>query len=204
VVTDGYKFGAPPIILGIASWLVGLRLLAIILLLLGAFVLYFFRDPDRAIPAEAGAVVSPADGRIVAIVNEAMGSRPGKRISIFLAIWNVHVNRAPFAGRIMRVDYRPGQFQMAMKETASAQNEQNVVMMETARGEMMFKQIAGLIARRVILWKKAGDEVATGERVGLVRFGSRVDLWLPPEAEITVKMGDNVAGGSSVLARFPS
>jgi phosphatidylserine decarboxylase len=204
VVTDGYKFGAPPIILGIASWLVGLRLLAIVLLLLGAFVLYFFRDPDRAIPTEAGAVVSPADGRIVAIVDEAMGSRPGKRISIFLAIWNVHVNRAPFAGRIMRVDYRPGQFQMAMKETASAQNEQNIVMMETARGEMMFKQIAGLIARRVILWKKAGDEVATGERVGLVRFGSRVDLWLPPEAEITVKMGDNVAGGSSILARFPS
>jgi phosphatidylserine decarboxylase len=204
VVTDGYKFGAPPIILGIASWLVGLRLLAIVLLLLGAFVLYFFRDPDRAIPAEAGAVVSPADGRIVAIVDEAMGSRPGRRISIFLAIWNVHVNRAPFAGRIMRVDYRPGQFQMAMKETASAQNEQNIVMMETARGEMMFKQIAGLIARRVILWKKAGDEVATGERVGLVRFGSRVDLWLPPEAEITIKMGDNVAGGSSILARFPS
>lgn len=204
MVTDGYKFGAPPIILGIASWLVGLRVVGIVLLLLGAFVLYFFRDPDRAIPTEAGAVVSPADGRIVAIVDEAMGSRAGKRISIFLAIWNVHVNRAPFAGRIMRVDYRPGQFQMAMKETASAQNEQNIVMMETSRGEIMFKQIAGLIARRVILWKKAGDEVATGERVGLVRFGSRVDLWLPPEAEIAVKMGDIVAGGSSILARFRS
>ena len=204
MVTDGYKFGAPPIVLGIASWFVGLRVLAIVLLLLGAFVLYFFRDPDRVIPAEAGAVVSPADGRIVAIVDEALGSRAGKRISIFLAIWNVHVNRAPFAGRIMRVDYRPGQFQMAMKETASAQNEQNIVMMETSRGEIMFKQIAGLIARRVILWKKAGDEVATGERVGLVRFGSRVDVWLPPEAEIAVKMGDIVAGGSSILARFRS
>ena len=188
--------------LGLASWFVAWRAVAVVFFLLAAFVMYFFRDPERGISAEPGAVVSPADGRVVAIVDEPLGSRAGKRISIFLAIWNVHVNRAPFAGRIMRVDYRPGNFQMAMKESASAQNEQNVVLMETSRGELMFKQIAGLIARRVILWKKAGETVATGERVGLVRFGSRVDLWLPPEAEIAVNVGDKVAGGSSVVARF--
>lgn len=203
LVSEGYKFGLPPFVVGIAAWFVAWRAVAVLFFLLAAFVLYFFRDPEREIPDEQGAVVSPADGKVVAIVEEALGSRAGKRVSIFLAIWNVHVNRAPYAGRIMRVDYRPGSFQMAMKESASAQNEQNVVLMDTGQGELMFKQIAGLIARRVVLWKKAGESVETGERVGLVRFGSRVDLWLPPQAEIAVKIGDHVAGGSSIVARFP-
>lgn len=202
MVRDGYKFGAPPIILGIASWLVGLRLLGIVLLLLGAFVLYFFRDPDRAIPAEAGAIVSPADGRIVAIVDEAMGSRAGKRISIFLAIWNVHVNRAPAEGVITSLEYKPGKFLAAMREQASSENEQNIFTLSTDAGEMVFKQIAGLIARRVVSWKKSGERVARGERIGLVRFGSRADIWMPREAEIAVKPGDHVKGGSSVLARW--
>src|SRR6202040_1374419 len=137
------------------------------------------------------------------VTDEENAGRPGKRVSIFLAIWNVHVNRSPAAGTITKMDYRPGKFLAAMMARASAENEQNVISLSTASGEMVFKQIAGLIARRVVCWKKAGDIVMRGERIGLVRFGSRVDLWVPREAEILVTLGDNVKGGSSVLARWP-
>jgi phosphatidylserine decarboxylase precursor-related protein len=129
---------------------------------------------------------------------------PGKRISIFLAIWNVHVNRSPAAGTIVKMDYRPGKFFAAMRARASLENEQNVISLSTASGEMVFKQIAGLIARRVVCWKKVGDVVQRGERIGLVRFGSRVDMWVPRDADILVAVGDNVQGGSSVLARWPA
>jgi len=209
VVSDGYKFAAAPIILGVLSLIFGWRItplvvLGIVFLLLGAFVSWFFRDPERTVPADPSAVVAPADGRVLEIVPEHLADRPGQRMSIFLAIWNVHVNRAPVAGRISDVQYRPGRFHMAMRSEASAQNEQNVIHLETPRGEIVFKQIAGWVARRVILWKKPGETVGRGERVGIVRFGSRVDLWLPPEAQIVVKPGDHVAGGSSIVARWPS
>jgi len=124
-------------------------------------------------------------------------------VSIFLAVWNVHVNRSPAAGTITKMDYRPGKFLAAMRERASVENEQNVFTLSTEAGEIVFKQIAGLIARRVVSWNKAGEKVARGERIGLVRFGSRVDLWVPKEAEILVKVGENVKGGSSVLAQWP-
>jgi phosphatidylserine decarboxylase len=123
-------------------------------------------------------------------------------VSIFLAVWNVHVNRSPAAGTITNMEYRPGKFLAAMRERASLENEQNIFTLSTDAGEIVFKQIAGLIARRVVSWKKAGEKVARGERIGLVRFGSRVDLWVPKEAEILVKVGENVKGGSSVLARW--
>jgi len=154
------------------------------------------------IPAEAGAVVSPGDGRVVVVTDEEYAGRPGKRISIFLAVWNVHVNRAPAEGTITKMEYRPGKFLAAMRERASVENEQNVFTLSTDAGEMVFKQIAGVIARRVVSWKKQGDRVLRGERIGLVRFGSRVDVWLPKDAEILVKLGQNVKGGSSVLARW--
>jgi phosphatidylserine decarboxylase len=125
-------------------------------------------------------------------------------VSIFLAVWNVHVNRSPAAGTITRMEYRPGKFLAAMRERASVENEQNVFTLSTDAGEMVFKQIAGLIARRVVSWKKAGEKVFRGERIGLVRFGSRVDIWVPKEAEVLVKLGENVKGGSSVLARWPA
>ena len=147
--------------------------------------------------------MSPADGRVVVVKEEENSGRPGKRVSVFLAIWNVHVNRAPAAGTITRVEYKPGRFLAAWNENASFQNEQNVFTQATKHGEIVYRQIAGWVARRVVAWKKAGDTVARGERIGLVRFGSRVDLWLPGEAEIVVKVGDNVKGGSSVLARMP-
>jgi phosphatidylserine decarboxylase len=137
------------------------------------------------------------------VTDEENAGRLGKRVSIFLAVWNVHVNRSPAAGTIAKLEYRPGKFLAAMRERASVENEQNVFTLSTDAGEIVFKQIAGLIARRVVSWKKPGDKVARGERVGLVRFGSRVDLWVPKEAEILVKVGENVKGGSSVLAQWP-
>ena len=203
MVKEGYYFGVPPLVLGYACFLLHWYVAAAVLVFLALFVFSFFRDPERVIPSEPGAVVSPGDGRVVVVTDEENAGRPGKRISIFLAVWNVHVNRSPAAGTITKLEYRPGKFLAAMRERASVENEQNVFTVSTDAGEMVFKQIAGLIARRVVSWKKAGDKVSRGERIGLVRFGSRVDVWVPREAEILVKLGQNVKGGASVLARWP-
>src|SRR6266852_1502143 len=204
MVKEGYYFGVPPLALGGVSFLLHWYVAAAALVLFAAFVFSFFRDPDRMIPTEPGAVVSPGDGRVVVVTDEENAGRPGKRVSIFLAVWNVHVNRAPASGTITKMEYRPGKCLAAMRERASVENEQNVFTLSTDAGEMVFKQIAGLIARRVVSWKKAGDKVARGERIGLVRFGSRVDVWVPKEAEILVKVGESVECGSSVLARWPA
>jgi len=203
MVKEGYYFGLPLLLLGGAAYLTQWTVVAVVLVCLALFVFSFFRDPERVIPKEAGAVVSPADGRVVVVTDEEDAGRPGKRISIFLAVWNVHVNRSPAEGTITKLEYKPGKFLAAMREQASLENEQNVFTLSTDAGEMVFKQIAGLIARRVVSWKKAGERVARGERIGLVRFGSRADVWVPRDAEILVKVGDNVKGGASVLARWP-
>jgi len=202
MVKEGYYFGLPLLVLGGVAFLAQWSIAAVVLVCLALFVFSFFRDPDRVISSDAGAVVSPADGRVVVVTEEENAGRAGKRISIFLAIWNVHVNRAPAAGTISKFEYRPGKFLAAMRERASFENEQNVFTLATDAGEMVFKQIAGVLARRVVSWKKQGEEVARGERIGLVRFGSRVDVWMPREAETLVKVGDNVKGGSTVLARW--
>jgi phosphatidylserine decarboxylase len=206
MVREGYWFGLPPLLIGAALLVFGSSWIfagGVALVLLGLFVFSFFRNPERSIPGDAGLIVSPADGRVVVLRKEENNGRPGKRVSIFLAIWNVHVNRAPAAGTITRLEYKPGKFLAAWDENASFQNEQNIFTQGSEHGEIVYKQIAGWVARRVVAWKKAGDSVARGERIGLVRFGSRVDLWLPEEAEFVVKEGDNVKGGSSVLARMP-
>jgi phosphatidylserine decarboxylase len=206
MVREGYWFGLPPLLIGLLLLAIGRGwILAAggLLVFLGLFVFSFFRNPDRTIPREPGLIVAPADGRVVVIRDESYSGRPGKRISIFLAIWNVHVNRAPAAGKITHLEYKPGKFLAAWDEDASLQNEQNVFRQSTEHGEIVYKQIAGWVARRVVAWKKVDDEVARGERIGLVRFGSRMDLWLPAEAEFLVKVGENVKGGSSVLARMP-
>jgi phosphatidylserine decarboxylase len=204
MVKEGYYFGLPLLVLGVVAYLLEWAVAAVLCMCLALFVFSFFRDPERTIPSEPGAVVSPADGRVVVVTEEDLAGRPGKRISIFLAIWNVHVNRSPAEGFISNLEYKPGKFLAAMKAQASMENEQNVFTLSTDTGEMVFKQIAGLIARRVVSWKKAGDRVARGERIGLVRFGSRADVWLPRDAEILVKLGEHVKGGSSVLARWPA
>lgn len=205
MVKEGYSFGLPPLAIGLV--LLALRtpwgmLAGGVLVFLALFVFYFFRNPDRKIPMEPGVVVSPADGRVVVVKGEENAGRPGKRISIFLAVWNVHVNRSPAAGTITKLEYKPGKFMAAWAESASLDNEQNVFALASEHGEIVFKQIAGWVARRVVAWKKSGDTVRRGELVGLVRFGSRVDVWLPEGAEIAVKVGDNVKGGSSVIARM--
>ena len=164
--------------------------------ILAAFCLWFLRDPDREIPAGPGAV-SPADGKVVAVKT---GSGPA-RISIFLNIFDVHVNRSPIGGIIAEVVYRPGQFLVASREDATSLNERNVVTVDDGRSQVIFSQIAGLIARRIIFYKKAGERVATGERIGLIKFGSRMDVFLGPEWTITVKPGERVKAGSSIIAR---
>jgi phosphatidylserine decarboxylase len=170
--------------------------------ILAAFCLNFFRDPDRHAPAGPVAV-SPADGKVVAVKTDAAGAN---RISIFLNIFDVHVNRTPIAGKVTCVTYKKGQFLVASKEEASQANEQNVITVEGVVGgrrtQVVFKQIAGLIARRIICYKRTGDILDPAERVGLIKFGSRVDVMLGPEWQVTVKPGDRVAAGSSVIARI--
>ena len=205
MVKEGYWFGIPPLVIGGILLAFGNTvgvIVGAVLVFLALFVFYFFRNPDRDIPMEPGVVVSPADGRVVVVKDEENAGRPGKRVSIFLAIWNVHVNRSPAAGTITKLEYKPGKFLAAWAEKASLENEQNVFTLASEHGEIVFKQIAGWVARRVVAWKKTGDSVGRGEVVGLVRFGSRVDLWLPEGAELAVKVGDNVKGGSSVIARM--
>lgn len=202
MVREGFYFGLPPLLLGCGLLFFHWYIVAGILIALGLFVFSFFRDPDRAIPADPGIVVSPADGRVVVVTEEENAGRPGTRISIFLAIWNVHVNRTPMAGTISNLQYLPGKFLAAWDPKASTQNEQNIFTLQTPGGPIEFKQIAGLIARRVVSWKKSGESLARGERIGLMRFGSRMDVWLPREAQIAVKPGQNVQGGTSILARW--
>lgn len=176
------------------------------LLVLAACVAAFFRDPPRVIPQGPKLVVSPADGKIVKI-DPAPKDHPAgdgaTQVSIFLSIFDVHVNRAPVAGTITEVSYVPGEFLAAFDDKASLRNEQNRVFVEGPDGRVGFTQIAGLIARRIVFRKKLGDTVERGELVGLIRFGSRVDVFLPRGAALRVALGDRVSGGSSVLAELP-
>lgn len=167
--------------------------------LLAVFCLYFFRDPERQIP-QGPFAVSPADGRVVQVNKEPGGLT---RLSIFLNVFDVHVNRAPISGKIAHVAYKKGKFMVASKAAASVENEQNTVTIQAHDGtEVVFSQIAGLIARRIVFYKKPGDSVAMGERVGLIKFGSRVDVLLGPQWEILVREGDRVSAGSTALARL--
>ncbi|MEN6602880.1 MAG: phosphatidylserine decarboxylase [Bryobacteraceae bacterium] len=167
------------------------------LFVLAAFCLYFFRDPEREIRSGPVAV-SPADGKVVSI---ARLNGTGTRISIFLNIFDVHVNRAPVAGTVSSVVYQPGRFLVASREEASTVNEMNTITVEGEGTRIVFKQIAGLIARRVVCWKRPGDKVALGERIGLIKFGSRMDVIFGPEWDITARVGERVAAGSSIIAR---
>jgi|HubBroStandDraft_1064217.scaffolds.fasta_scaffold32234_4 phosphatidylserine decarboxylase len=197
MVIDGIYYSLGLAAGGAAVWYFTRPAFAIPLFVLALFCLYFFRDPERVIP-DGAVAVSPADGKLVAIRTSESGE---SRISIFLNIFDVHVNRAPVAGRITKVEYTKGQFLVASREVASAQNERNTVTIEGDGTRVGFSQIAGLIARRIVFSKNTGDQVAKGERVGLIKFGSRVDVFLGPDWDIIAKVGERVSGGSSVLAR---
>ncbi len=200
MVPDGYYYAIPLLgAAGILAWLAG-PLWAVLPLLLSIFLLWFFRDPQRVIPDIPGAVVSPADGKITNVSPVMMGEVRCVRISIFLNVFDVHVNRSPIAGVIRDVRYQTGKFLNAMNETCAELNEQNTVTVEGEGGRVVFKQIAGLLARRIVFTKKVGDHVGRGERVGLIKFGSRTDILLDGSASLQIRVGDRVKGGATVLA----
>ncbi|MGH9508572.1 MAG: phosphatidylserine decarboxylase [Terriglobales bacterium] len=203
MVRDGYYYASGMIVAAlVVGWLAG-PWFALAPVVLAVFLLQFFRDPERAIPAAAGAIVSPADGKVTDISTVFVNGSPHTRISIFLNIFNVHVNRSPIAGVITGADYRRGKFLNAMDAASAEHNEQNIVTVEGEGQTVTFKQIAGLLARRIVFTKAVGDPVARGERIGMIKFGSRVDVLLRPEVRLHVKIGDHVHGGSDVLAVAP-
>lgn len=200
MVPDGYYYAIPLVLAAILiGWLTA-PLWAAPAMLLAAFFLWFFRDPERVVPSIEDAIVSPADGKVTDVSRIQVNGVEWQRISIFLNVFNVHVNRSPITGVISNVSYKHGKFVNAMSTTSADENEQNVVTVEGEGQTVVFKQIAGLLARRIVFDKKVGDRVARGERVGLIKFGSRVDVLLDPAAKLQVKVGDIVKGASSVLA----
>ena len=200
MVPDGYYYAVP--LFGAAllvGWLTS-PVWAVPILLLAAFCLWFFRDPERAVPETPGAIVSPGDGKVTDVAPYTSDGERRTRISIFLNVFDVHVNRSPIAGIIRDVCYQRGKFLNAMAANSADENEQNIVTVDGEGQTVIFKQIAGLIARRIVFNHKVGDQVARGQRVGLIKFGSRVDVVVDASAKISVKVGDRVKGGESVLA----
>jgi phosphatidylserine decarboxylase len=197
---DGYYFLLPLLLLAVLLLLFGMTIAGVIFLALGAFVAYFFRDPERVIPEDPRAVVSPADGRVVDVqrIGEAT------RVSIFLSVFDVHINRAPLKGTLTRKEYRPGKFLLAWDERASVENEQVDLTIESDGRRLDFALIAGILARRISVWKQPGDALDKGDRIGLIRFGSRVDIVLPEQCSVLVTKGDRVYGGTSVIAHWRS
>jgi len=201
MVADAFRFIIPLVIFAALFGFLGYLSIALIFLFLAIFVVYFFRNPHRVIPENEGLVVSPADGKVV-----KMGPSPGamgeNQIGIFMNLFDVHVNRAPISGTLENLEYRRGMFKAAFVDEASSVNEQNVLTIRGKEITVTVRQIAGLIARRVVCWKAEGSTMRRGETIGLIRFGSRVDVVLPKEVKILVKVGDRVKGGSSVLGEY--
>lgn len=199
MVRDGYYYALALMAAAVLVGWFGGPGWSIVPILLAAFFLWFFRDPERVIPDAAGAVVSPADGKVTS-VSIAGNSEKQTRVSIFLNVFDVHVNRSPIAGVVRDIRYQRGRFLNAMNERSAEQNEQNVVKVEGDGQVVVFKQIAGLLARRIVFHPKVGDHVERGQRVGMMKFGSRMDVLLDPAAHVQVKIGDRVRGGESILA----
>jgi phosphatidylserine decarboxylase len=208
MVRDGIYYALALVVVAVLIGIWTTPLLALLPLLLAAFFLWFFRDPERIIPSTPGAVVSPADGKVTGISTIQMEGEPRTRISIFLNVFNVHVNRSPAAGVITAVEYRRGKYLNAMDPASAELNEQNIctLLMDSATGpghRIVFKQIAGLLARRIVFSRRVGDRVERGERIGLIKFGSRCDVILPTSANVLVQVGNVVKCGSSTLAILP-
>jgi phosphatidylserine decarboxylase len=200
MVRDGYLYALALIAAGVLVGWFAQPAWAIVPLMLALFFLWFFRDPGRVIPDAAGAVVSPGDGKVTDVSSVTAGGEKQVRISIFLSVFDVHVNRSPIGGVVREVRYQRGQFLNAMNPVSAEQNEQNIVRVEGEGQGVVFKQIAGLLARRIVFYPKVGDRLERGQRVGLIKFGSRVDVLFDADAAVQVKVGDRVRGGASVLA----
>jgi phosphatidylserine decarboxylase len=207
VAREGVPFILPLLVITGFFWIWGAFAGALFFSLLTVFVVSFFRDPERSIPEADKAILSPADGKIIRIEpcrEELLLKGPALKVSIFMSVFNVHINRIPISGRIADTAYRPGKFVSANLDKASTANEQNALLLETAGGErILLVQIAGLIARRIVCWVKKGDPAERGWRFGLIRFGSRVDVYLPPAARIQARLGQKTHGGQTILGYLP-
>ena len=206
IVGEGFPFIVPLAIATLLAWLAGFRGIFFLLLPVTLFVVWFFRNPPRRTPETPGLVISPADGKVIRIEETTQEERPGRtfhKISIFMNVFNVHVNRIPFSGEIQLIRYREGKFLSANLDKASEFNERNTVLLRTADGrEIITVQIAGLIARRIVCWLKEGMQAARGERFGLIRFGSRVEVFLPLGSNVLVKVGDKVRAGETPIGEL--
>ena len=203
MIRDGIPFVLIPLAAALLAALTGYWYVAVPLLLLALFMAYFFRDPERAPLTEQDIIVSPADGRVTRVA-QLMPDDPQspKVVSIFLSVFDVHVNRAPIAGEITDVSYTKGRFMIATREEASVVNEQNALTIQGERMTIVCKQIAGVLARRIVCWKRKGEKVNLGERFGLIKFSSRTDLVMPPEVDVAVQVGERVRGGVSIIGRL--
>ena len=207
IAIDGMRFIIPLAVISVLLWSLGFMVWAGIFTLLTLFVLYFFRDPERAIPPGEKAILSPADGKVVQVqtcVEERFLKRPAIKLSVFMSLFNVHVNRNPLTGRIIDSAYARGKFIRADLDQASASNEQNALLVENAEGvRLLVVQIAGLIARRIICRVKKGDRVEKGQRFGLICFGSRLDIYLPENTALQVRLGEKTLAGQTILGYLP-
>ena len=203
IAREGLIYILLPAILSILLALIGLWPIAIPFAILTAFMAFFFRDPRRETPEDPQLVVAPADGRVTRVKRIEEGNQQAATlVSIFLSPFDVHINRAPIAGEITNVVYTRGKFLMATNENASLVNEQNALTIQGERITVICKQIAGILARRIVCWKRAGEIVSLGERFGLIKFSSRTDLLLPPQVEVLVSEGDRVRGGVTIIGRI--
>ena len=201
IAADAFVFLIPLLVITAVLWILGFTLLAAACLGVALLVGFFFRDPHREIPGEKNLVLAPADGRVLDLAKQSDGTT---RVSIFLSLWDVHINRSPIGGTVREVRYQPGKFRMAFDQRASAENERNVLTVANGFLTVRFSQIAGILARRIVCWKKPGDAVESGERIGLIRFGSRVDVFVPDHVTLELSRGDRVRGGSTVIGRVVS
>ncbi|MDD2915909.1 MAG: phosphatidylserine decarboxylase [Gallionella sp.] len=206
IAREGWPFLAGSVIIAVLLTVFGGCILSALGWIIALFVLQFFRDPPREIPQDAGAVLSPADGRVIKVerTQDPYGQRDAILVSVFMNVFNVHSNRSPVDGTVEKVQYFPGKFVNADLDKASAENERNAVVLKTADGQTVtFVQVAGLIARRILCYIKAGDVLARGQRYGFIRFGSRVDVYLPLDAGVKVSIGDKVSATTTILAILP-
>jgi len=199
MVKEGFPFVIVPLIIGLGLIVFGLWVIAALVFLLAAFMAYFFRDPLREIPAGTGLILSAADGRVTRIDDD----EAGKLVSVFLSPLNVHINRSPIAGTIEKIEYIPGNKGPATNDKASLLNERNSLTIAGDKVTVVCTQIAGILARRIVCWNKEGDSLESGEKFGMIKFGSRTDLLMPPNVEVRVKVGDKVVGGETVIASLP-
>jgi phosphatidylserine decarboxylase len=201
MVREGIPFVAIPLLLAIAPLLFGYWPVSLGFLFIAGFMAFFFRNPSRSIPTDRDIVVAPADGRVT-VVRRSGPTEPDSLISIFLSPFDVHVNRSPIAGKISDITYKPGKFKMATNAQARLLNEQNTLVFDGDELTVKCTQIAGILARRIVCWKKVGDRVKCGETFGMIKFGSRTDVVLPPAVEVTVEEGMHVKGGVTIVGRF--